>query len=135
MPEQPTNLDDPDEAAEFDAAEWLTDILYTGVGLGILAVNRMQVARRHAQADLAERKSPHGFDGLGGLFDEPEKTRALLTKLRDELQDVDDRLGGVEKHFTGALERLEADLPEGARQLSEAVRSVTDDHLIEDHTE
>lgn len=131
MPEQPTDSTDPADRTEFDVAEWLTDMLYTGVGLGVLAVNRIQVARRHVQADMADRNPAQGFDGLGSLLPEPDKARAFLAKLRDELQEVDDRLGGVEKQFTGALERLEDDLPDGARQLSAAIRSVTDDHATQ----
>ena len=109
----------------------MTDILYTGVGLGILAVNRMQVAKRQIQADIAERKSSVDLDGIGRLFGEPDRARQLFRNLRDEFQDVDDRLGGVNKHSTETLEHLEAGLPEGARQLSEALRSVTDDRATQ----
>ena len=39
-------VSDHDDEPIDPAVAWLTDLLYTGVGLGILAVNKAQVARR-----------------------------------------------------------------------------------------
>lgn len=129
MPDTP---DEPADNAVNDITTWLTDMLYTGVGLGVLAVNRVQVARRTAQKRLgaAEPVNP-GLAALSDLLADPERARAVIAKLRAELQDIDERLGGVENRFSGFLERIEPDLPDGARELAGALRGITDDHAAQ----
>ncbi len=112
---------------------WVTDLLYTGVGLGVLAVNRFQVARRdlQKQVEAGELELPDiSFLGdLGELADDPERATRIAAKLRDGLQDLDDRLDGVEHRIGAILADLEPDLPEPLRELSRAFRVVADDHL------
>ncbi len=109
-------------------ADRLEDLVYTGVGLGVLAVNRAQVARRRLQAeavdtDLGELGQP--LAELADLLRDPERLRSLAATLRDELRLIDDRLDGLEHRVTEILDRVEPDLPAGLRELLGAVRTLT----------
>lgn len=112
-----------------DAVEWLTDILYTGVGLGILAMNKAQVAKRDLQQHFSDAGTPPpGFDAIQDILGDPERTARLLQRLRTELQDVDDRLDGVGHRFSAALDRLEPDLPPAASDAARALRGLANEH-------
>ncbi|MFV2039425.1 MAG: hypothetical protein ACC660_04205 [Acidimicrobiales bacterium] len=139
MPETPEEPDD-------EVTEWLMDLLYTGVGLAVLGVNRLQVARRSAQKHFATpastgdepdtgtetRSLPTGaLSAIAGLVSDPEQARSLLRRLRQELQDIDDRLGGIDNRLTDMLRDLEPDLPDGAREISAALRGLTYDHATQ----
>jgi len=123
---------DSSESAD-DATEWMTDVLYTGVGLGVLAVNRLQVARRQALKRIrANPTAPGpGMEAIAQLLSDPEQGRALLLRVRDELQEIDDRVGGIENRFLAMLDNLEPDLPEGARQVAGALRTMAADHATQ----
>lgn len=115
-----------------EAAERLLDLLYTGVGLGILAINRFQVARRGFEQRFAESDAPvPGLDGIQELLADPERTDRLMQRIRVELQDLDDRLDGFENRLSALLDGLEPELPDGARELSRALRIIANDHAAE----
>ena len=123
--EVPEDSDDPIQ----DAAEWLTNLLYTGVGLGILAMNKAQVAKRDLEQHFSEAgaQAPD-LAAIQDILGDPERTARVLERLRVELQDVDDRLDGVEHRFSAALDSLEPDLPPAARDLSQALRGLVNEH-------
>ncbi|MEM7285327.1 MAG: hypothetical protein AAF480_03165 [Actinomycetota bacterium] len=114
------------------AVAWVTDLLYTGVGLGVLAVNRLQVARRdlQKQVDADELELPD-LSVLRDFATDPESARRIAAKLRDELQDLDDRLDGIEHRIGSILAGIEPDLPEPLRDVSRAVRIVAEDHVAQ----
>lgn len=114
------------------AVAWVTDLLYTGVGLGVLAVNRLQVARRdlQKQVDADELELPD-LSFLRDFATDPESARRIAAKLRDELQDLDDRLDGIEHRIGSILAGIEPDLPEPLRDVSRAVRIVAEDHVAQ----
>lgn len=143
-----------DESTPVDQEEltaWLTDALYTGVGLGVLAVNRLQVARRAAEKKLAPSASSGegsdpgdrgdapgpanpaaaGLTALSEMLADPDRASAILHRVRDELQELDDRLDGVENRLTDFLDGIEPELPPGARELAAALRSVASDHATQ----
>ena len=145
-----------EESASVDQEEltaWLTDALYTGVGLGVLAINRLQVARRAAEQKLTPSSnsaaesaagstgssdSPGpanpaaaGLTALSEMLADPDRASAVLHRVRDELQDLDDRLDGVENRLTEFLDGIEPELPPGARELAAALRSVASDHATQ----
>lgn len=120
--------DDSDDPTN-DASEWLTDLLYTGVGLGILAMNKAQVAKRDLKQQFSEAGAqPPDLDAIQDILGDPEQTARILERLRSELQDVDDRLDGVEHRLFAALDSLEPDLPPAARELSRALRGLANEH-------
>ena len=104
----------------------LEDLFYTGVGLGVLAVNRAQVARRRVQTDANAGGRPDlaaPLTELRDLLGDPQRLRSLLGLVRDELQVIDDRLGGVEHRLTAVLDRLEPELPDALGELVGGLRS------------
>ena len=122
-------VSDPRDEATDDATEWLTELLYTGVGLGILAINRIQVARRSAEKHLHDKgvalPSNPGLDAISELVGDPEKLSRVLEKLKGELADLDNRLDGLDNRFVDLLSHLEPELPDAARDLSAALRRLT----------
>ena len=126
-------MTEPENASQDPTVAWLTDVLYTGVGLGVLAVNRFQVARRDLQQQIraGEVDVPDlSFLGdIGDLADDPERASRIAAKLRAGLADLDERLDGVEHRIGAILADVEPDLPEPLRELSRAFRVVADDHL------
>lgn len=112
-------------------ADRLLDLLYTGVGLGILAVNRVQVARRQAIAEggaLEGLPLPGSVQDLQQLVDDPETITAVVEWLRSEMRSFDARIGGLERTMGEALDRLEPDLPDTARQFVRGLRGLAADH-------
>ena len=63
------------------------------------------------------------------LASDPDRTRRIAVRLRDELRDLDDRLDGIEHRIGSILDGIEPDLPEPLRDLSRAFRTVADDHV------
>ena len=125
-------MPDHDDESIDPAVEWLTDLLYTGVGLGILAVNKAQVARRDLQKQVeADELELPDLSFLRDLANDPERTRRIATRLRDELQDLDDRLDGIEHRIGSILAGIEPDLPEPLRDVSRAFRTVATDHVAQ----
>ncbi len=125
-------MSEADDESPTDPTEWLTDILYTGVGLGILAINRIQVARR----DLEKRQDrPDGANpGLAAIQDllaDPDKAKRVVDRLHHELQDLDDRLDGFENRLSQILDGIEPDLPDTARTLTVALRTLAADHAAQ----
>jgi len=123
---------DPEEQAPTDPVEWLTDVLYTGVGLGILAINRIQVARRdleksHGGSDVVNP----GVAAIQDLLADPERTKRVVSRLQEELQDLDDRFDGFETRLTGILDDIEPELPGAARELAVALRNLAGDHAAQ----
>lgn len=125
-----TGVSDHDDEPSDPAVAWLTDLLYTGVGLGIMAVNKAQVARRDLQKQVeADELELPDLSFLRDLASDPDRTRRIAVRLRDELQDLDDRLDGIEHRIGSILDGIEPDLPEPLRDLSRAFRTVADDHV------
>lgn len=125
-------MSDHDDEPIDPAVAWVTDLLYTGVGLGILAVNKAQVARRDLQKQVeAEELELPDLSFLRELANDPERTRRIATRLRDEIQDLDDRLDGIENRIGSILASIEPDLPEPLRDVSRAFRTVADEHLTQ----
>ena len=123
-------MSDHDDEPIDPAVAWLTDLLYTGVGLGILAVNKAQVARRDLQKQVdAEELELPDLSFLRELASDPDRTRRIAVRLRDELRDLDDRLDGIEHRIGSILDGIEPDLPEPLRDLLRAFRTVADDHV------
>jgi hypothetical protein len=112
-------------------ADRVEDVLYTVVGLGVLAVNRAQVARRRLQAewadtDLGDLAAP--FSMVTDVLGDPEKVRSILDAARDELQSIDDRLDGVEHRVSAILDRIEPELPPPLAELTSALRNLANDN-------
>ena len=125
-------MSDHDDEPIDPAVAWVTDLLYTGVGLGILAINKAQVARRDLQKQVeAEELELPDLSFLRELANDPERTRRIATRLRDEIQDLDDRLDGIENRIGSILAGIEPDLPEPLREVSRAFRTVADDHVTQ----
>ena len=125
-------MSDHDDEPIDPAVAWVTDLLYTGVGLGILAVNKAQVARRDLQKQVeAEELELPDLSFLRELANDPERTRRIAARLRDEIQDLDDRLDGIENRIGSILASIEPDLPEPLRDVSRAFRTVADEHLTQ----
>ena len=121
---------DHDDEAIDPAVTWITDLLYTGVGLAVLAVNKAQVARRDLQRQVEEEQLElPDLTVLRDLAADPERARRLAMRLRDEFQDLDDRLDGVENRIASIVSGLEPDLPEPLRDVARAVRTVAEDHV------
>lgn len=119
--------------------ERLTDLVYTGVGLGVLAVNRAQVARRSAQKQRgsgtggSRPSTPRvpSVSELTGLLTDPEASRLALSRIRDELQRVDDHVMGLEDRLDAVLDRTGHDLPEPTRTLVRALRTLADEQATQ----
>ncbi len=115
-----------------DPAELLADLLYTAVGLAILAVNRLQLARRGLQCQLGDGgvagAATPGLGAVEELFADPERASRLISTVQREIRDLDDRLGGVEQRVAGVLDTIEPDLPESLQGLSKAVRDLATEH-------
>lgn len=125
-------MSDHDDEPIDPAVAWVTDLLYTGVGLGILAVNKAQVARRDLQKQVeAEELELPDLSFLRELANDPERTQRIAVRLRDEIKDLDDRLDGIENRIGSILASIEPDLPEPLRDLSRAFRTVADDHVTQ----
>lgn len=125
-------MPDHDDESIDPAVEWLTDLLYTGVGLGILAVNKAQVARRDLQKQVeADELELPDLSFLRDLASDPERTRRIALRLRDEIQDLDERLDGIEHRIGSILAGIEPDLPEPLRDASRAFRTVATDHVAQ----
>lgn len=79
------------------------DAAYVTVGFGVLAVQKAQVRRREMVQNIAAR------------FGTSKATvEQLLTKFESQLAKVDARVVAAESKFDGAVEKLEARLPEPA---------------------
>ena len=118
----------PDPAASSPIPDKLTDLLYTGVGLGVLAVNKVQVARRDAEK---RRKAGNGSDPLSRVqraMAHPDAAATVLRRLHTELRDADERMGGIENRITALLDRIEPDLPPPAQELVSALRDLAADN-------
>lgn len=125
-------MSDHDDEPIDPAVAWVTDLLYTGVGLGILALNKAQVARRDLQKQVeAEELELPDLSFLRELANDPERTQRIAVRLRDEIKDLDDRLDGIEHRIGSILASIEPDLPEPLRDLSRAFRTVADDHVTQ----
>lgn len=137
-------VSDPTDAPPPDPAEWLTDLLYTGVGLGILAINRAQAARRDLEAAVASSDEPNptaevlrslldnpAVTGMQELLSDPERTRNLADRLRTEMQDLDDRLDGFENRLAAMLDNIETELPPGAQDATKALRALATEHAAQ----
>ena len=86
-------------------AECIRDGIYTVVGLGLLAVNRVQVARR----DLAGQMPDELRDAFAGLADQvPEDVRNAVADLTS--------------HIPDSLRQALADVVERAPALADALR-------------
>lgn len=141
--------DQRDSSEQEEITAWLTDALYTGVGLGVLAINRIQVARRSAEktlrdssttdaaadpsgdATVADNPAAAGMAALSEMLADPDRAAAILERVREELQGIDDRLDGVENRLVEFLDGIEPELPAGARELAAALRSVATDHATQ----
>lgn len=140
-------MPEPDDTTN-DITERLANLAYTGVGLGVLAVNRAQVALRKAERDLAEGANTAAATSatddkdsggaatdaastLQALVTDPGTAIVLLTWLRNELQGLDNRLGGIENQIGDALDRLEPQLPEAVRPVVAGLRDAASDHAVQ----
>jgi uncharacterized protein YicC (UPF0701 family) len=91
------------KAASEDLTKLAKDALYVGVGLGVIAFQKLQVQRQ----ELMKRG-----DG-----------RSLTKLVEDRVKTVEERLEGVESRIDKALEQLESRLPEQAREVSKQART------------
>jgi hypothetical protein len=115
-----------DDETQIPGVDRLRDLLYTGVGLGVLAVNRAQAARRSATAPggaLAGTPLADALDRLDSVVGDPAMRDTLLRWLADEVRAVDARLGGMEHHLDAALERLQPQLGDNAAEIVTQVRT------------
>jgi ABC-type transporter Mla subunit MlaD len=125
----------PDETQSrvVDAA---LDALYTSVGLAVLGVNRVQVARR----DLAKRSGASTTDLLNGsdltnrlvsaaqqLRADPQALRDTLSRFGQELQAIDDLIDEVGRRVGQIVDRVEPDLPDGVREVVAVTREAVGD--------
>jgi hypothetical protein len=83
----------------------VTDALYVGVGLGVLAFQKLQVRRRELSAALDQRSG---------------ESRTVVRSVEQALIVLDDRAVALE---TLVFERLEPALPEPARTAVEQARA------------
>lgn len=113
------------------AADRLLDLLYTGVGLGVLAVNKAQAARRNAMGaggPLEGSALAAGIEDFQKLMADPDTLAAVVHWIQVEVRNLDERFDGVEDRIDEALGRLEPDLPEGAQQIVKGLRSLASEH-------
>jgi ElaB/YqjD/DUF883 family membrane-anchored ribosome-binding protein len=103
MPEIPT----PKSAAE-DLTKLAKDVLYVTVGLGVIAVQKVQVRRREVREQLGDPKAQ--FKSITKLFEERVKV-------------VEERLEGVDRRFEALLDQFEERLPEQARGVAQQART------------
>ena len=129
----PEASDDTADDAARAAADKLLDLLYTGVGLGVIAVNKAQVARRNAGIELPSLGGD-GTNPLAGVQDvlnDPETLGTVLEWIKNEARDLDERLDGFEHRLDDALDRLGAELPESAQTVVSGLRSLAADHAVQ----
>ncbi|MGI9622119.1 MAG: hypothetical protein ACR2PK_04715 [Acidimicrobiales bacterium] len=120
------------ETSQDEPVDRLADLLYTVVGFGVLAVNRVQVARRSAQAGAAGTAANlPGTDDLRALLSDPQTMRNIAVRLRDELQDLDNAVGGFDNRVNSLLDDIETELPENATWVTDMLRTVADDHIVQ----
>jgi hypothetical protein len=94
-----------DDIAE-EIGRRITDTIYVGVGLGVLAFQRAQVRRRELSARLDQRVG---------------ESRTVVRSVEQGLLALDDRAVALEAMV---FERLEPALPEAARAALEQARAV-----------
>lgn len=124
-----TDVSESADDAGFDPTDKLADLLYTGVGLGVLAINRIQVARRDLQKSMGE--SDNGLSELGdlqALLADPERLGRVAERIRGELRDLDNRVDGIENRIAAVLDDIEPDLPPTLRDVSRLMRMVASEH-------
>ncbi len=108
---------------------WLTEILYTGVGLGILAVNKAQVARRDFESALADGETElPALSDLQEFITDPARTERVVEKLRSELGELDKLVGGIEHRVSSLFDAIEPDLPPSAREAADSLRALAGEH-------
>ena len=109
MPELPSFKTD-------DVTKVLKDALYIGVGLGVLAVQKVQVQRQELRKQLK------------GQVGDARTQLSSVTKLVDErVQLVEERLSGVESRVDALLDQLEARLPTAAKETVQQARTAAKD--------
>jgi hypothetical protein len=94
-----------------DLTKVLKDVLYVGVGLGVVAVQRAQVQRQELRKQLAALTSSDPQAGAHRTVD-------------DRMTRVEERLAAVEERVEATLDSVEALLPAPVQDVSKQVRAV-----------
>jgi ElaB/YqjD/DUF883 family membrane-anchored ribosome-binding protein len=99
-----------------DVTKVVKDAIYVTVGLGVIAVQKVQVQRRELRKRL---KGPVG---------DAKSQLSSLTKLVDDrVKLVEERLEGVEERFESLLDQLEDRLPDQAKGFAQQARTAAKD--------
>jgi len=112
-----------------DLTKTIKDVLYVGVGLGVIAFQRAQVQRvdltKQIKAQFGEARDQVEKMG-GGSDDLRAEARRQVERLADGFDDrvqlVEERLDTIESQFDGLLDQIEEKLPEQARELVKQAR-------------
>jgi hypothetical protein len=119
-------------------SSWLVDsaldALYTSVGLAVLGVNRVQVARRDLAARSARGEAPAPGDLVTRLLaagqqlrGDPQAVREAASRLGQELQAIEELVEEVGRRLGAILDQVEPDLPDGVREVVGAARQAAAD--------
>ena len=99
-----------------DVTKVLKDAVYVTVGLGVLALQRVQVQRNELRKQL---------DGQVG--DARTQLQSVTKVVDDRFKVVEERLQGVEERVETLLDQFEDRLPEQARELAKQARQAAKD--------
>ena len=94
----------------------LTDVLYVGVGAGVIAFQKAQVQRRELQALLTSQ-----FGDARSQFE------SVASKVEDRVKLVEDRIEAAEERIDALLDQVEDNLPTQARDSLKQARRVARD--------
>lgn len=119
----------PDSTTTDDLTKALRDVLYVGVGLGVIAFQRMQVQRndftKQVKAHLADaRQQIEQMNSANpDLAGDARRSFDKLTEgFEERVKVVEERLVALEDQFDGIFDQIEEKLPEPARDLVKQAR-------------
>jgi dsDNA-specific endonuclease/ATPase MutS2 len=94
----------------------LKDVLYVGVGAGVIAFQKAQVQRRELRAQLTSQ-----FGEARTQFE------TVASKVEDRVKLVEERIDAAEARLDTLLDQVEENLPEQAREPFKQARKVAKD--------
>ncbi len=94
----------------------LRDVLYVGVGAGVIAFQKAQVQRREFQAQLAAQ-----------FEDVRSQIESAAGKVEDRVKLVEERIEAAEERIEAMLDQVEDTLPEPTRDAFKQARKVAQD--------
>ena len=92
------------------------DVVYVGVGAGVLAIQKAQVQRRELQKQFGSQVD-EAKDQLG----------SVAGMVEDRVKLVEERLESVEERLDTLLDQVEENVPEQAREIIKQARKAAKD--------